>query len=249
LGFSSTVRLDSMRRNARRLLAALAAACLSAAAYAADLGTIGMSAGLGFSASPYFYTETAKAESLETKSSFKTDFYTGFAYFDITYLQASLGFGMSSREVSKKIVDEIGLLEGQYLDAYYGDYYQMSFLSFCLLLKYPFRMEGFTVFPAIGIEYDRNLSFTNADGKNVKADMSGDEKDNLNMFWIKGGVGIDIPVFKEIYLRPEVLVAYKLHSKLERDRIESWKSSDLNIDTVSFTAYKVDIGLMVGYRF
>jgi hypothetical protein len=249
LGSSFKKRLGSTQRHTKRIVAAVAAACLSAAAYAADLGTIEKSAGLGFVASPYFYTEMAKAEALETKSSIKTNLYTGYAYFDITYLQASLGFGMSAREASKKIVDDIGLLDGEYLDVYYGDYYQMAFLSFGLLAKYPFRMEGFTVFPTIGFEYDMNLSFTNADGKNLKADMSDDEKDNLNMFWLKGGVGIDIPVFKGVYLRPEVLVAYKLHSKLERDLIEEWKSSDLNVDSVSVTAYKVDIGLMVGYQF
>jgi hypothetical protein len=108
-------------------------------------------------------------------------------------------------------------------------------------------MDGFLIFPILGFEYDLNLSYKDADGNDLKAGMTNDQKANLNMLWIKGGLGLDIPIAGEIYLRPEVLASYKLRSKSDTNAIDTYTAD--GAEDVSVTTVKVDIGLLVGYRF
>jgi hypothetical protein len=97
----------------------------------------------------------------------------------------------------------------------------------------------------LGVEYDLNLSYKDAGGSDLKAGMGDDEKSDLDMLWIKAGFGLEIPVYKSFSLRPEVTVAYKLRSKLERDWIDAMEASG---SEASFTTIKAEIGLMLAYR-
>lgn len=228
----------------RRAAAALAVACLSVLAYAADFGSLEKSFGLGFSASPYTHTEEATRDADKSRSTLDANLFGVSAFFDLSYVQASLGFGWSSRSVALKVVDDLGLMGGG-VDASYGDYYAETYIAFGLLAKYPFDLGGFYVFPAIGVEYDLNLSYTDAAGGDLKASMSGDQKSNLNMLWLKAGCGLDIPIAGKLYLRPEVLACYKLRSKLERDAIDAYEAGGAK--DASVTTVKFDIGLMLGW--
>jgi hypothetical protein len=232
-------------RYMKKLLIALAVACLSTTGFA--LGKdLEMSAGIGFSVSPYSRTEQASSEAEKSKSTEETMLFGGFAYFDATYAQVSLGFGRSDVNASYKVVDDLGIMGGA-VDATYNNYNVVAYLSFGLLCKYPFDMDGFYIFPMLGFEYDLNLSYTDSEGNDLKESMTDDERANLNMFWIKLGVGLDIPIAGEIYLRPEVLASYKLRSKLDRDWVDQEEAS--GYDDVSATTVKVDIGFLVGYKF
>jgi hypothetical protein len=229
----------------KKALVVLMAFSLSAAVFA--LGQdVETSAGIGFSASSYYYTEKAAKGSDSSKKTEKTLLWGGCAFFDATYAQLSLGFGMSDVNASYKVADDLGIMGGS-IDATYNDYPTMTYLSFGILFKYPVDMTGFYLFPLLGLEYDLNLGYKDADGNDLKADMSADEKANLNMVWIKAGIGLDIPIARKIYLRPEVLAAYKFRSKLNTDAVDAYEASGAS--DVSVTTIKVDIGLLLGYQF
>jgi len=228
----------------KKAFIALLVACLSCAALAADTDLI-TSAGIGFSVSPYSHVEKATTEANTSKSTEKTLLFGGFAYFDATYAQLSFGFVRSDANASYKVTDDLGIMGGA-IDASYADYPVATCLSFGLLCKYPFDMDGFFIFPILGFEYDLNLSYKDAEGKDLKADMTDDQKANLNMFWIKAGLGLDIPIAGKIYLRPEVLASYKLRSKSDKDAIDTYTADGAK--DVSVTTVKVDIGLLLGYK-
>jgi hypothetical protein len=229
----------------KKLLVALAVVCMSSLAFAFDFKDLDMSAGLGFNLSPYFHTEKASNESDTSKATEKTTIFGVAAFFDATYAQVSLGLGKSSKNASVKVTDDLGIMGGD-LDEAYNDYSTKSYLSLGVLGKYPFPMSGFTLFPLLGFEYDLNIGYKDNDGNDLKKDLNDDEKSNLNMFWLKLGGGADIPIAKKFYVRPEVLVAYKLKSKLEKDRIDDYE--DTIADDASITTIKVDIGVLVGYK-
>jgi hypothetical protein len=230
----------------RKLLLALAVASMSTAAFSLDLAFLDKYVGVGIRASPYFETAKAELDSSKSFKTYRTVLYGACAYFDATYVQVSVGLDWASANSATRVVDELSIFGGG-SDKVTSPSITRDYLSFGLLLKYPFDMTGFYVFPILGLEYDLNLVYKDASGNDLKADMDKDEVADLNMLWIKAGVGLDIPIAKRIYLRPEVLGSYKLRSKLEKDWIAEEESAGM--DSASYTTIKVDIGFLLGYQF
>ena len=74
----------------------------------------------------------------------------------------------------------------------------------------PFALGPVSLFPLLGIEYDLNLYLKDADGTDLKAGLTDQEKADLNQFWFKAGAGADFVVYKGLYVRPLVLMGFKL---------------------------------------
>lgn len=75
--------------------------------------------------------------------------------------------------------------------------------------------------------------------------MTSDQKDSLNELWLGGGVGADFNLGK-FYIRPEVLVAFKLLSKNDNNNIDTVKAAGAT--NVSFTYLTVNLSLLAGYH-
>ncbi len=93
----------------------------------------------------------------------------------------------------------------------------------------------------VGVEYDYMLSGTLSDGSPITS--SG--KTDFNEFWFKAGLGLDVPVSSQMYVRPELTVGYKLHSKPDNDAIAL--DNSLGVDAKIITV-DVELAILLGFR-
>jgi hypothetical protein len=98
-----------------------------------------------------------------------------FGFFDATYAEVDIAFGYG-------IQDKLSLMG----------------LEFSLLGKYPFEVGPVTVFPLLGIAYNRILS-ASFDGS------SADNPGELSYLGFQFGGGVDYPLSGALYLRGELL--------------------------------------------
>lgn len=197
-----------------------------------------MSAGLGYEFQAFsINTKASIMGGLQMNGKLSTSYSNIFAFFDATYVEATLGMQfIGGKNTSTVKIDGLGTISETV------DNPSMTNLAIGVLGKYPFEITpAISVFPALGFEYDLNIA---AEGKD---DMSSDEKAELNMFFIKAGVGADFAVTEKIYLRPSVLFAYKIPGEAEKNAIKDLESS--GADSVSINTLRWDIGLSVGYKF
>jgi hypothetical protein len=208
----------------KKSLAILAFACLSLAAFAQDLP---LSVGAGLRWSPISSTTSADGY---TSSTLTYNSFSVRGFIDAKYIEGNLGIAFDNKNYK---------IDGtSYSDGAHGTWIVLSALG-----KYPFELSGFTLFPLAGIEYDLNLSYVDANGNDLRATATSDQKAALNYFFIKGGVGADVPVNTQLFIRPELLVGYKFHSKLENNQISAGSSVNLAITTIRF-----DVAVSVGYK-
>jgi hypothetical protein len=160
---------------------------------------------------------------------FKTPYFGGggFAFFDATFAEVSVGFfGGGGKN-----------------EDFFGD---MSFmgLDIGLLGKYPFAIsDKLSAFPLLGITYRVVLSvkdedgeqYTNSDGDNASGDFSA--------LWFKLGGGVDYSFTDAIYLRGEALYGLRLANKVENDWVNESDSAK------ALLGHGLDIKIAVGYRF
>jgi opacity protein-like surface antigen len=148
----------------------------------------------------------------------------GFAFFDATFAEVSLGFFAAS-----------GKLKG------YGLYSSSSDVSYTgldisLLGKYPFTLtEQFTLFPLLGIDYRR---FVSAKRNGTKQNNAGD----YSALWFKLGAGADYHFTEHIFARLGLLYGLRLANKYEKD-LKASSGGDTNF------GHGLDVKLAVGYRF
>jgi len=107
----------------------------------------------------------------------------------------------------------------------YTDTVYMNFSGF---LKYPFEFADMLVFPMMGGEYRYNIDYSDA-----------------NFFTLKAGVGTDMYLSDNFYLRPTLLFGYAFLSDMEDTRIEAYG----NFRGASITKICMDISASIGYRF
>jgi hypothetical protein len=152
----------------------------------------------------------------------------GFAYFDATYAEVSVGFFVGGGDMKGGGSDKP---------------WTLSALKLGLLGKYPIALsDALTLFPALGIEYDVVLS-AKIDGTKV------DDVDGMDMksgdfsaLWIKAGAGLDVQLTEKLYFRGEALFGIRLSNKFEKDMID-----DKGADAVLGLGPTVKLG--VGYKF
>ena len=224
----------------KKLLPVLVLALLAAGTYALDFG-----AGGGVSVATA--CRQFSAEQYGIWDSYKDRFTTvpvGFtAFFDATYAQVAVGL-LTNGNTHETWTGVIG---GSTITNGADDNYCSGFLSLALMGKYPFALGRFTVFPLLGIQYDMNLWARDETGVDLKASMTDQQKAELNQFWFKGGAGVDFTLAKNLSLRSQVTLGFKLLNQAERDRVETAESGGaMKVSQVDTT---LDLGVSLQYRF
>jgi len=134
-----------------------------------------------------------------------------FAFLDATYAEFDVGYRFGVANASK------------YPSNTPSDYKKglsNNMLAFNLLAKYPIPVGGFTVFPLAGIGFDYLLSSKNRyvpEGGKKENDLSNLDFNDRGRFSVKFGVGGDINVTEQIYIRPSFLYGISLRNSDERD--------------------------------
>lgn len=131
--------------------------------------------------------------------------------------ESDTGFGVRAFGDLKYLEVSVGLV-------LYDD---RSYASGCALVKVPFRVRSWSIFPLAGGEYRYDLDVPNA-----------------SVLLVKGGLGADIPLTGRMFLRPEILAGYMFRSRQEDERLEAYKA----YGGASILKISVDISLYVGYR-
>ena len=204
-----------------------------AAAYGMDL-----SIGGGISYTPITSKLIIDDWGYEGSTSDHYNFGTINLYLDTAYVQAVLTYGTSL----SGSYDSEGSFSGS------GEYTNKeTYLGVGVVLKYPFVFDKFSLFPLLGVESDLNLSYRDAAGNDLKSSLTIDEIDHLNMYFLKLGVGADINVGKRMYVRPVVILSYKLRSRLEKDIVDYYKDT-YGLEDVKMHTTKWDLAVLVGYR-
>jgi opacity protein-like surface antigen len=134
--------------------------------------------------------------SFETKIEMPNSGFGGYAFFDVTYAELSVGYFSSKGTMSMKTNLPLPFSDTNYT---------LSCLNLCLLGKYPIAInDKFSFFPLLGIEVQFGLSakidgrdYINPDGKKDPGDWS--------TMWFKAGVGGDYSLTDQIYIRLNIL--------------------------------------------
>jgi hypothetical protein len=217
--------------------------CVSAALSAQDFG---LSAGGGGLFNANFTSLVLTDDGKNNKASDKNSYQVGggfYAFFDATYAEATVGmlFGnFNSDGSNSKGINTTALTLGVY-----G--------------KYPIGIAGFSLFPMLGIEGQINVA-ASYDGKAAEGKYLEEFNKQFSFFWFKAGVGADIPIATNLFLRGEALYGIRLNTENERNTINGVSKDKLDefgdlIGTTSYKAYSaivghgLDIRLAIGYRF
>jgi opacity protein-like surface antigen len=156
----------------------------------------------------------------------------GFAFFDATFVELSLGF-FAARGV-----------ENEYHDSHIFSSEKMSYtgLDIGLLGKYPFALgERFTLFPLLGFAY-RHFTLAKRDGTRINT--PGD----FSAFWFKFGGGVDYAVTGTIYVRLGVVYGIRLANEREKGELDYYKNSGFPTTETSL-GHGPDIKLAIGYKY
>jgi len=198
----------------KRLLLVLVLVCLAAAAFAGDLS-------VGVGASGSYYMQTMKGpggEALTTGVPFNF-----MAFLDSTYLEAAVGY-RTVHGFHTKVTPVAGPVSES--DDNTSEY---SYLTLAAYLRLPIPLGSIALIPMIGVEYDYTLAATN----DVGAHATSSQLSDLSSLWIKGGLGIEVPISSAVYLRPECLFGYQLNNEDERKTIDYYlldSIQDLNVE-------------------
>ena len=156
----------------------------------------------------------------------KMPYYGGGAYlfFDVTYAEVSVGYflggGEWAAEMKATVMGETET-ESSKADA------SFSALNLGLLLKYPVPLsDNMILFPAVGIDYLLVLAGENkAEGETQKWDGkdSVPKAGDFSAPIFKFGVGLDVAVSGQLYVRPELLYGIRMANKAENDAVKEIK--------------------------
>jgi hypothetical protein len=167
----------------------------------------------------------------------------GFAFFDATYAELTLGIygGSGKIKATMKAGDQSQTEESD-----------MSYANFNigLLGKYPFAVnQKLSVFPLLGIEYDICLSAKNEDGDEYEGMDGKGGPGDFSALWFKFGGGLDYSFTEKIYLRFEALYGLRLANKVENDLKDYLEKMASGIDTKTLPGHGLTAKLAVGYKF
>jgi len=208
---------------------------------ASDGSASGFSVGVGgaqgigqFSSYPHFKGQLS-GTSVEVKESVTpTDI---MAFFDATYLQASVGYMfINGGSITMKAggSSSTSSVSGS-----------LSYVTFALYGKLPLAIGPVRVFPLLGFQYRLNLTYTDADGNDLKPALTSQELADLNELWIEGGAGVDI-VFGRFYIRAELLLGVKPLSTTDNNALSASEALGYSNPSMRYSTF--DIGVLAGYR-
>ena len=219
----------------KRILTALFILAISVSAF-----SLGVSMGVGASGA-YSWETTASTLGGTTQTDTTYGVPLNFkAFIDVTYFEVSGGYMMRNGTSTKSDITGSPSSTSTSSD-------KKGWITAALLAKIPIKLGSVTLFPLVGVEYYKNLSYTDANGNDLKAALPADQQADLDQFWLAAGIGADISLGKIIYIRPEILVGYKLPSKLENDTVTLLKG--LGASSASWLPLAVSGGVSVGFKF
>jgi hypothetical protein len=222
----------------KKMVFAALLALLSGSAFAIDFSTSG---GLGINFISDFSSGTANVKngipSVVGDLGYSNDVTTlgAHVFFDVTYLEVSLGIYAYSAELTLK--DSVGGIFYPSTTKYSGSYMDIG-----LLAKFPIAIgDRFSLGPALGFEYRNFLSADNY------ADIVPNGKAaDLNSALINLGAVADLS-FNAIYLRWGIFVNYKFQGNPE-DAVWSTLKDSFWEDPF-FLSMGVKFKFAVGYKF
>jgi hypothetical protein len=218
----------------KRILTALFILTASVSAF-----SLGVSVGIGASGAYSWETTTSTtAGTTQTDTTYEVPL-NFKAFIDVTYFEVSGGYMMRNGTSTKSDITGSPSSTSTSSD-------KKGWITAALLAKIPIKLGSVKLFPLVGVEYYKNLSYTDANGNDLKAALPADQQANLDQFWISAGIGADISLGKIIYIRPEVMIGYKLLSKYENDHIDFLKSGGAT--TVSTIPLAVSGRLLLGFK-
>jgi opacity protein-like surface antigen len=156
----------------------------------------------------------------------------GFAFFDATYAELSLGISGNggTMKVTGSPDQDSSLVN----------------LNIGLLGKYPFAInDKLSVFPLLGIDYQVTLS-AKIDGKDYE-DLNNGKASDFSALWFKFGGGVDYSLTESLYLRLDLLYGIRLANKLENDMKDNTSIPGADVKTLLGHGLTVKVG--VGYKF
>jgi len=242
----------------KMVLALLVAAMVTGSAFAIDL-----SAGIGgtFTANFSTFSWGDDGEKFRELNKLDKDVYNMniigggfFAFFDASYVMASLGMGFydisPANEDRKEAWDKFDRSES------------LTTFEIGLYGKFPIELDSFTLFPFLGADFRIAVSSTTKeDGKTYKygetydgnkyvdTDKDGNEyslNDVAGHVVFKLGVGADIPLGEKMYLRPMISYGIATLSKATKE----WQEEDnKDIDWGKTINHGLDVKLALGFKF
>ena len=161
-------------------------------------------------------TNTIKDSSVEQIRYWESFGY--FLFFDATYVEANLNIFRGFTHDKTDTTDIHG---------------NNMFLDISILVKYPFHLGRFEIFPLLGICY-RLVLF------NVLEKDKDDTPFSNNLFGFQGGVGTDFSLTEKLYLRGEFLIDAWIRNNRDKELF----NENFIINNIGFI---IKIGL--GYSF
>ncbi len=204
----------------KMVVAVLAAISLCAAASALDL-----SAGAVFDYS--FAHRFGKGSYLGTDYDAKlnTSMFGFKGFFDAQYALAQVGFNHTVGKTNGEVKASFG---GQSVTKSSDMDLEIGYFNIGIFGKYPFAVGPAKIFPMLGFEFDIAAS-----AKAGGADFPTKEK--MNAYWLDAGVGADIFVMKNLFIRPQLLLGFQMNK----------------MDFIAYQAngIKIDAGIGADWKF
>lgn len=152
------------------------------------------------------------------------------AFFDANYLMMRVAFATKIGDA--RTIDHYTTSSGT--DTINETVYTYTYqaLDMDLYAKFPLRVtRSLQAFPALGMRCSLNLDATD------KADMTEQEKSDLNDWYFLLGAGADYSLTKKLYVRGLASLGFNLTPRPTGNTLDSWAG----------TAWSID--LLFGYRF
>jgi len=86
-----------------------------------------------------------------------------------------------------------------------------TYLNGGMFLKYPFELGIIKLFPLLGADYERSLSFTAElpDGHKFELKTGNKDAKALSALWFKFGAGLDADITSDVYIRAQFLYGFR----------------------------------------
>jgi len=172
----------------------------------------------------------------KTSSMFNHVGFGGFLFFDATYAELSLGFGGGG-------VNQIDKSDGKTDKEKWGS---VTTMDIGLLGKYPISLGSVSVAPLLGFAYNIVVGMKDKDGKKIE---DGVNKSDFNTFRLQAGVGTDISINENLYVRIQGLGHYRFASKFAKDLATLSKLGGYGDKVKANGGFGGTVTAAVGYKF
>jgi hypothetical protein len=208
--------------------------------------TLNLSTGYGVMLGANFDTLTAKLNNglLQARQSYNQFNYGAIVFFDMGYVMADLTF---SGSFSAFIHNE-ELKNYTYVDADYA----LGGMNMGLGVygKYPFEMDQVLIFPILGAQFGIGVAqnfIKDFEARNAKKGNSYGMASDWTALSIKAGVGFDLDLNLNTFIRGGFLLYYKLNSLLDQAFVDAIANSSNDASAVNVNL-GFDLEFLIGYR-